>query len=60
MFADVVEIDEKGYIKAHDEVYTNVEGIYVAGDTRNKVLKQLTTAVSDGSLAATIAIKEMN
>ena len=60
MFADVVEIDEKGYIKAHDEVYTNVEGIYVAGDTRNKVLKQLTTAVSDGSLAATIAIREMN
>ena len=60
MFADVVEIDEKGYIKAHDEVYTNVEGIYVAGDTRNKVLKQLTTAVADGSLAATIAIKEMN
>ena len=60
MFADVVEIDEKGYIKAHDEVYTNVEGIYVAGDTRNKILKQLTTAVSDGSLAATIAIREMN
>ena len=60
MFADVVEIDEKGYIKAHDEVYTNVEGIYVAGDNRNKVLKQLTTAVSDGSLAATIAIREMN
>ena len=60
MFADVIEIDEKGYIKAHDEVYTNVEGIYVAGDTRNKVLKQLTTAVSDGSLAATIAIREMN
>ncbi len=59
MFADVVEIDDKGYIKAHDEVYTNVEGIYVAGDTRNKVLKQLTTAVSDGSLAATIAIREM-
>ena len=59
MFADVVEIDEKGYIKAHDEVYTNVEGIYVAGDTRAKELKQLTTAVSDGSIAATVAMKEM-
>ena len=59
LFADVVELDEMGYIKAHDEVYTNVEGIYVAGDTRNKVLKQLTTAVSDGSLAATVAMKEM-
>ena len=59
IFADTIELDEKGYIKAHDEVYTIVEGIYVAGDTRAKALKQLTTAVSDGSLAATIAIKEM-
>ena len=59
LFADVIELDEKGYIKAHDEVYTTCEGIYVAGDTRAKELKQLTTAVSDGSLAATIAIKEM-
>ena len=59
LFADVVELDEKGYIKAHDEVYTNVSGIYVAGDTRAKELKQLTTAVSDGSIAATVAMKEM-
>jgi len=59
LFADVIEIDEKGYIKAHDEVYTTCEGIYVAGDTRSKELKQLTTAVADGSLAATVAIKEM-
>lgn len=59
LFADVVELDEKGYIKAHDEVYTNVSGIYVAGDTRDKELKQLTTAVSDGSIAATVAMKEM-
>ena len=59
IFADVVELDEMGYIKAHDDIYTNVEGIYVAGDTRNKVLKQLTTAVSDGSIAATVAMKEM-
>lgn len=59
LFADVIELDEKGYIKAHDEVYTTCEGIYVAGDTRAKELKQLTTAVADGSLAATIAIKEM-
>ena len=59
LFADVIELDEKGYIKAYDEVHTSVEGIYVAGDTRSKELKQLTTAVSDGSLAATIAIREM-
>ena len=60
MFANVVELDEKGYIKTIDDVHTNTEHIYVAGDCRNKDLKQLTTAVSDGSIAATVAIKEMN
>jgi thioredoxin reductase (NADPH) len=60
MFANVVELDEKGYIKTKDDVHTNTEHIYVAGDCRNKDLKQLTTAVSDGSIAATVAIKEMN
>lgn len=59
LFADVIELDEKGYIKVHDDVYTNCSGIYACGDTREKELKQLTTAVSDGSLAATIAIREM-
>ena len=59
LFADVVELDEKGYIKAIDEVHTTCPFIYVAGDTRAKELRQLTTAVSDGSLAATVAIREM-
>ena len=59
LFADIVELDEKGYIKAINDVYTNTPGIYVAGDTRSKELRQLTTAVADGSLAATVAIKEM-
>lgn len=59
LFANVVDLDEKGYIVTNDGVHTKVDGIYVAGDTRVKELRQLTTAVSDGSLAATIAIKEM-
>ena len=59
LFADVVELDEKGYIKAINDVYTTCKSIYVAGDTRAKELRQLTTAVADGSLAATIAIREM-
>ena len=59
IFANVCDVNEYGYIITHDEVYTKTLGIYAAGDTRVKVLRQLTTAVSDGSLAATIAIKEM-
>ena len=58
IFNNVVELNDKGYIISEDGVHTSTEGIYVAGDTREKVLRQLTTAVSDGSIAATIAIKE--
>lgn len=58
-FANLVELDADGYVKTADGVHTNIPGIYVAGDARAKDLKQLTTAVSDGSIAATTAIKEM-
>ena len=58
-FSNIVDLDDAGYIVAKDEVYTNIKGIYVAGDARKKQLRQLTTATSDGSIAATTAIKEM-
>ena len=60
IFSNILELDNLGYIKTIDGVRTNIKGIYVAGDTRVKELRQLTTAVSDGSIAATIAIREMN
>ncbi len=59
MFKDVVELDEQGFIKTSDGVHTNSKHIYVAGDARAKELKQLVTATSDGAIAATVAIKEM-
>ena len=58
IFNNVVDL-ENGYIKTIDDVHTKTKGIYVAGDTRTKELRQLTTAVSDGSIASSIAIKEM-
>ena len=60
IFSNVVDLDSRGYIIATDDVHTKTSGIYVAGDARVKNLRQLTTAVSDGSIAATVAIKEMN
>ena len=60
IFSNVVDLNEKGYILSEDGVHTKTKGIYVAGDTRVKILRQLTTAVSDGSLAATTAIMEMS
>lgn len=60
MFSNVVDLNENGYIISDDGVHTKTKGIYVAGDNRIKMLRQLTTAVSDGSVAATMAIKEFN
>ena len=59
IFKNIINLDKHGYIKSRDGVHTNKEKIYVAGDTRVKTLRQLTTAVSDGSIAATTAIREM-
>jgi len=59
IFADLIKINDFGYIESLDEVHTNIEGIYVAGDARVKNLRQIVTAVSDGAIAATTAIKEM-
>ena len=59
MFKNVVDINEKGYFIKDNYPRTKTKGIYIAGDAVDKELRQLTTAVGDGSLAATIAIKEM-
>lgn len=58
-FRGLIELDENGYVVSSDGVHTNVAGFYVAGDARVKDLRQLTTAVSDGSIAATVAINEL-
>lgn len=59
IFSNILDLDEKGYIKTEDGVHTNIDKIYVAGDNKKKLLKQLVTAESDGAIAATVAIKEM-
>ena len=59
MFKNILDINEKGYIITSNDVKTSIKGIYVVGDAREKELRQLTTAVSDGAIAAMYAIKEM-
>ena len=54
-FASVVELDEKGYIKANESCKTQMSGVFVAGDCRTKAVRQLTTAASDGAVAALAA-----
>lgn len=55
-----IELTEDGYVKSNELCHTNKEGIFVAGDIRDKSLRQLVTAASDGAIAATEAIKYIN
>ena len=34
---------------------TNIDGVFVAGDVRQKKVRQVVTAVSDGAIAAEMA-----
>jgi len=54
-FANLINLDKGGYISATEDCKTNIEGIFVAGDTRTKRVRQLTTAASDGAVAALAA-----
>ena len=49
---DLVEKDEAGFIKTDENLLTKTKGLYVAGDARRKSLRQISTAVGDGALAA--------
>ncbi len=53
----IVELDESGYVKAGENTHSSVAGIFVAGDCRTNILKQVSTAVGDGAVAATQAEK---
>lgn len=56
IFRDIITLNESGYVAADENCRTNLDGIFVAGDCRNKTVRQLTTAVGDGSVAALAAI----
>ena len=45
-------IRDSGYILAGEDTHTNVPGVFAAGDTRVKDLRQLVTAAADGAAAA--------
>lgn len=55
-----VKLTENGYIDAGEDCKTNIPGVYAAGDVRNKPLRQVICAVSDGAVAATAANEYLN
>ena len=52
LFAGQIELDPAGYIAAGEDCKTNLEGVFAAGDTRTKTVRQIVTAAGDGAVAA--------
>lgn len=52
LLKDFVTCDVNGYVLSNHNLETSVPGFYVAGDLRKKNVRQLTTAASDGTIAA--------
>ncbi|GEA34151.1 thioredoxin reductase [Clostridium beijerinckii] len=48
---DYIKLNEQGYIITDEDLQTNIQGVYAAGDVRQKKYRQITTAVSDGTIA---------
>ena len=57
---ELVQTDDKGYIEAGEDCRTSEDGIFVAGDCRTKAVRQLTTAASDGAVAALMAAEYLD
>lgn len=51
----VVRLRDSGYVDVRDEIYTDAEGIFAAGDVSDEVYRQLSTSVGAGTRAAMAA-----
>ena len=60
LFKDEINLSASGRIIAGEDCKTNIEGVFAAGDVREKEIRQLTTAASDGTTAALLAEKYLS
>ncbi len=54
-FSNVIALNDYGYADSGEDCRTQTDGIFVAGDCRQKRIRQVTTAVADGAVAALAA-----
>tara|TARA_R110002074_G_scaffold76560_2_gene174148 strand:+ start:18339 stop:19748 length:1410 start_codon:yes stop_codon:yes gene_type:complete len=52
LFKDVIDLNERGFIKSHGLANTSVEGIFAAGDNREGAIAQVAAATGEGVLAS--------
>ena len=57
LFKTDLTLNPQGYIITDENLQTNIKGVFAAGDIREKTVRQITTAVADGTIAALNAEK---
>ncbi len=59
-FKDVIELNDRNEIIVDEDLKTNIDGVYAAGDSIQKKYRQITTAVADGTIVALNTIEYLN
>ena len=57
LFLNKLDLDQEGYIKTKKQIFTNIPGIFAAGDVHDKTYRQAVTAAGFGCMAALEAEK---
>ncbi len=60
IFSDIIQLDKNGYVVSDESCLTGISGVFVAGDTRTKKLRQIVTAAADGAVAAKNVVEYLN
>lgn len=59
VFRNQINLDKEGYVIATDTSKTNIEGVFVAGDVKDRIYRQVITAAASGCKAAIDAEKDL-
>jgi thioredoxin reductase (NADPH) len=60
LFGDAFELDQYGYIQTNEDRQSNIPDVYAVGDVISKKYRQITTAISDGTIAAISITRELD
>ena len=59
-FKDLAKLNDWGYFDSSEDCTTATEGLFVAGDCRSKMIRQVVTAAGDGAVAAMAACRYLD